>query len=327
MKIARLLVTGGSGFIGTNAVEFGRAYAGAVCSIDVAPPRNPAHAPYWRRCDLLDRGAVRAVVAGFRPTHVLHLAARTDLRETRDLAGYAANTAGVRHLTEALAESGCDRAVYTSSMLVCRNGYRPRDEFDYCPDTLYGASKVEGERIVRDARPRFPWCIVRPTSIWGPWFGEPYRGFFEAVARGVYRHPGRRPVVKAFGYVGNTVWQLYGLLTAPAQPIDGRVFYLSDYETLSVRQWAELVADALRARPIGSLPVPLFRAAALAGDLLKAAGVSKPPLTSFRLRNMLTSSAFDLSPIRELSGPLPFSVAEGVRATAEWLKSSFATAD
>lgn len=321
MLISRLLITGGSGFIGTNAVQFALDHGIPVCSLDIRPPRNACHTPVWRSGDLLDFPALRAAIQEFRPTHVLHLGARTDLRETGDPEGYAANTRGVRNLAEALAGTpDCARVVYASSMLVCRNGYRPHGPADYCPDTLYGASKVEGEAIVRRAGSPFEWCIVRPTSIWGPWFGAPYRNFFEAIARGVYRHPGGVEVIKALGYVGNTVWQLYRLLDAPAAEIQGGVFYLADYELLAVRQWADWIAAALGAPRIGAVPIPLFRAAALLGDAAQTVGVRNPPLTSFRLRNMLTPSSFDLSAIEAVSGPLPYTARQGVRATAEWLE-------
>jgi GlcNAc-P-P-Und epimerase len=323
MRISRLLITGGSGFIGTNAVQFALDHGIPVCNLDIRPPRNPDHTPVWYAADLLDFPALCAAVAEFRPTHVLHLGARTDLRETRDPAGYAVNTRGVRNLAEALAGArDCARVVYASSMLVCRNGYRPRGPADYCPDTLYGASKAEGEEIVRSAGSPFEWCLVRPTSIWGPWFREPYRNFFDAIGHGVYRHPGAMDVVKALGYVGNTVWQLYSLLDAQAATIQGGVFYLADYELLAIRQWADWIAAALGAPRIGAAPLPLFRAVALLGDVAQALGVRNAPLTSFRLRNMLTPSSFDLSPIEAISGPLPYTARQGVRATVEWLSES-----
>lgn len=319
MNIPRLLVTGGSGFIGTNAVEFALQHGIAVCNLDIAAPRNPAHAFVWRGCDVLDRPGLRATVDAFRPTHVLHLAARTDLRETRNPEGYAANTRGVRNIVEALAATPCVRAVFASSMLVCRNGYRPSGDSDYCPDTLYGQSKVEGEAIVRSAAASYSWCIVRPTSIWGPWFAEPYRNFFEAVARGVYRRPGGARTAKALGYVGNTVWQLFRLLAVPAAEIAARVFYLADPDSLSIRDWAERIAAEFDAPRIRAVPIPFFRAAALLGDAARLLGVENPPLTTFRLRNMLTSSSFDLSPIQSIADPLPFTAFDGVRATVEWL--------
>jgi hypothetical protein len=63
--------------------------------------------------------------------------------------------------------------------------------------------------------------MVRPTSIWGPWFEIPYRTFFDATARGRYLHPRGRKVRKSFGYVGNTVYQLDRLMFAEGPKVLG----------------------------------------------------------------------------------------------------------
>jgi len=181
---SRVLVTGGSGFIGTNLVASYRAAGVTVVNADVQRPRNSADTDLWAPVDITRIDDIRAVVSRFRPTHVFHLAARTDLRG-REVADYPANVEGVAALLSALAEASTPviRLVVASSRMVCRIGYQPVSDYDYCPPTAYGASKVETERLVRSAV-AIPWVLVRPTSIWGPWFDIPYRDFFLSVARG-----------------------------------------------------------------------------------------------------------------------------------------------
>jgi nucleoside-diphosphate-sugar epimerase len=53
--MARVLVTGGSGFIGTNIVEHYRSSGHEVTSLDVLPPQHPQHGTLWGKVDLLDR--------------------------------------------------------------------------------------------------------------------------------------------------------------------------------------------------------------------------------------------------------------------------------
>ena len=60
------------------------------------------------------------------------------------------------------------KIIIASSMLVCELGYSPKNFNDYKPNTLYGESKVLTEKIVKKFKNS--WTIVRPTSIWGPWF-------------------------------------------------------------------------------------------------------------------------------------------------------------
>jgi len=318
----RVLITGGSGFIGTNLVENFLARQDEVVNLDIVAPRNPAHTGYWRYVDLRDSSAVRLAVQAVSPEIVLHMGARTDL-EGRSIKDYAANTVGVDNLITAL-EGLRDlrHVVFASSRLVCRIGYQPVDEFDYCPSTPYGESKVVGEKIVRDADQRIPspWVIVRPTSIWGPWFGVPYKTFFLAVAHGRYRHPGHVRVLKSFGFVGNTMYALQQLLDAPSHLVSKKTLYLADYPPIDIAEMANTIQQALGVAPIRSVSIGLLRSAAWVGDCLKVLGWREPPLTSFRLNNLLTPMVHNTDPLQAVVGDLPYPMQQGVEITVNWLR-------
>ena len=313
----RILITGGSGFIGTNAVEhFARRHK--VLNLDIVAPINPAHESFWRQVDLLDANALSATVANFDPHFVLHLAARTDL-DGHSLDDYAVNTIGVSNLLEALvAARSLQRVIFASSMLVCRIGYQPNSDLDFCPVNPYGESKVRGELLVRESLPSVPWAFVRPTSIWGPWFREPYRNFFDYVLKGHYFHIGATRVFKTYGYVGNAIYQLQTLLDAPAADIDGRVFYLGDSSEYEIREWADAIASRQGQR-IPQVPLALVRCGAWLGDLLKAFGL-RFPMTSFRLKNMTTENCIDLRPTFALAPKLPFDRDRSIDLTLDWLR-------
>ena len=256
------------------------------------------------------------------PDYVLHLAARTDM-DGRTLAEYDANIGGVRNMIQAIkATSGIRRTLFASSRLVCQIGYMPKSDTDYNATTVYGQSKVEGEKIVRaEAAAHFPWLIMRPTSIWGPWFDVPYRNFFDTLRRGVYIHPTRRPILKSYGYVGNSVSQLNTMLMqADDEAVLGKTFYLCDYPPLEVRVWADLICQYLEVRRAPTAPYALIKLMALGGDFLKALGYLSAPITSFRLDNIMTEMAHDTAEVEALCGALPYSLEDGVRETCVWLK-------
>ena len=209
----RLLVTGGSGFIGTNVVDAFLRDGHVVLNADTTPPRTAALLSTWHEVDILDPVALQNAFTSFRPDLVIHLAAKTVLNERTDLEHYAANIQGVQNVIEAVqASGGVERTFFASSRLVFRLGHIPKDDLDYNPSTLYGLSKVRGEQLVRAAGPSLgTWTIVRPTGIWGPWFGVPYRDFFRSIERGRYVHPRGRDARKSYGYVENTVHQLQRL--------------------------------------------------------------------------------------------------------------------
>jgi GlcNAc-P-P-Und epimerase len=212
-------------------------------------------------------------------------------------------------------------AVFASSMLVCRIGYRPKDELDYCPSTAYGESKVIGERIVREAAgAKLPWVIVRPTSIWGPWFGSPYRDFFELVRRNLYVHPAGCRIRRNYGFVLNAVAQLGRLAEPGAAHLLGRTVYLADYEPIELKDWADRLQKALASRPVREVPLWVFRAAARCGDVLKRFGYRLPPMSSYRLNNMLTEMLHDTRPLQSVLPRLPYTLDEAIGVTCEWLR-------
>lgn len=323
--MARILVTGGSGFIGTNLVEHYRARGDQVISLDILPPRNPDHGSLWRKIDLLDSATFTRAVADAEPEVVFHMGARTDL-EGKSVRDYRANTEGVANLIQALRGVRALRlVVFASSMLVCRMGYQPSNELDYSPSTAYGESKITGEQLVRkDAAGTLPWVMVRPTSIWGPWFGSPYRDFFTAVQRGLYVHPRGCRVRRSYGFVLNSVAQLAQLANAGGGPLLGRTVYLADYEPIELKHWAGTIQRTLGVRPVREVPLWVLQMAARVGDMLKALGYAAPPMSSFRLKNLLTEMIHDTSPLRAACGDLPYSMEEGVRITCNWLRGDAA---
>ncbi|HEY4812107.1 MAG TPA: NAD(P)-dependent oxidoreductase [Solirubrobacteraceae bacterium] len=319
----RVAITGGSGFIGTNLVEHYASSGVPVINLDPIQPRNHQQLAYWHRVDPLDANDVTTTLAEFAPTYVFHLGARTDLHGTT-LDDYAYNTRGVEVVLDACNELiGLKRVVFASSRLVCRIGYQPANETDYCAPNAYGESKVRGEQIVRSAKTTFPWVIMRPTSIWGPWFDIPYRTFFLTIAANRYVHVGRRPVHKSFGYVGNTVQQLAAIAeTSSADPeLDGTTMYLADSPPIEVMDMANRIQRQLSSRPIRTLPRNPVKLGALVGDLLQKLGWTEPPLTSFRLDNLLTEMIYDTTPLNQIVPQLHYSLDEGIRCTVDWMRA------
>ena len=164
-----------------------------------------------------------------------------------------------------------------------------------------------------------PWVLVRPTSIWGPWFDVPYRNFFLSVARRRYVHPAGKRIHKSFGFVGNITWHLHRLMIAPRRQVLGRTFYLADDPPIEVRDFADRISAALGQRRTRDAPLPVLRAFARAGDIVERAG-RRASLTSFRLANLLTPMVYDLTPLTAVSGDPPFGLDAGVAITVHWMR-------
>jgi len=162
------------------------------------------------------------------------------------------------------------------------------------------------------------WVIVRPIGIWGPWFDTPYKEFFLTIAKGLYVHPGKRGAALTLGFVENTVHQLHRLATAQSEKVHGKVFYLGDWPSLNLRDWANLISQTVGARKIPTVPVWALKMVAKAGDLAKFLGWKNPLLTSSRLKNMLTDLIYVIGPL--VAAELPYTLEGGVQITVDWLR-------
>lgn len=317
----RYLITGGSGFIGTNIIDLLIQKNCSVLNLDVNEPANQHHLPHWRKCNILNLCDLRNEVSSYRPDVVLHFAARTDLNGS-SLDAYAENTVGVENLVRICNENLCVKyAMFASSMLVCAIDYSPTHDKDYAPSTFYGESKVAGEKIVLEKlRPDLHYNIVRPTSVWGPWFKAPYNNFFNFVTSGLYFHPINCTVSRNYSYVENFAFQVLELSTRFREINLPRITYLADYEPIELGKWADLIKAKHSKKKVYRLPLTVFKILAKVGDILKFLGYENPPMSSFRLKNMLSEKTFDMEQLKESIGTLPFDTEAGVNRTLNWLK-------
>jgi nucleoside-diphosphate-sugar epimerase len=318
----RVLVSGGSGFIGTRVVErLLEIYPEAkILNIDRERPKLSKHISYWRQSDLLEASSFADAVKEFQPTHAIHMAARTD-DSGQTLAEYRVNTEGSANFIEAIKTAGSvERTVFYSTQYVVRAGPLARHDREYRPVNMYGESKSRMEEMVRqDTGLPGIWTIVRPTNIWGPWHPRYAQEFWLVVKKGRYVHPGGEAVVRAYGYVGNVAEYTLRILAAPVEAVSGRTFYVGD-PPAEIKLWVSAFTQALTGRPPRVVPRPILRGIAILGDIIKATGRPFPLFTS-RYRSMTQSYLVDMAPTLASLGEGRYSLEEGVKETVDWLKS------
>ena len=317
----KILITGGSGFIGTNAIDVFSTIATAILNYSLHPPLNQEQTRYWRQGDIMDRSALNAAFNEFAPTHVLHLAARAECDENTTVEeGYAVNTTGTQNVLDAIkATTSVDRVVITSSQFVCGPGRLPKNDRDYFPATVYGQSKALTEQLTRAADLPVTWTIVRPTNIWGPWHMRYRREFWRVVERGLYIHPGRKPVIRCYGYVKNVVDQIRRIFQAPREKVHGKTIYLGD-PPADLYEWTNGFSRALTGRSVRIAPRWLLRSLALAGDIPSALTGKPFFINSSRYRSMTTDYSTPMEETFRLLGDNPYNLEQGIAETVDWLR-------
>ena len=313
----KILVTGGSGFIGTNLINrLVNNYS--VFNLDKHTPANTKLISHWKEIDILDYINLEKEIINFDPDYIIHLAAVTDLNG-RNNEYYNANVEGTENIIKICGKlKKLKKVIFTSSMYVCKPGYIPKTYNDYKPHTLYGESKVKGELLVKNiTNPVLKWVIIRPTSIWGPWFGIPYIDFFNIVYQGKYFDFGRT-CSKTYGYVENIVFQIEKILIS--DNANFKTLYLGDNPPIQISQWANEISQEFRKRKIKKIPFLVIKTASILGDMLSKLSI-RFPISSFRLSNMTTNNILPLDEIYEIANDLPVTRSEGTRQTIDWLIS------
>lgn len=319
LSSTRVLVTGGCGFIGRNLVCQLLA-AGAEVTVIDTPTANWYGMPgpvKQAKADLLDRTALAGTVDDAEI--VYHLAARTDLDGTR-LADYRVNYAGTANLIKECAEAGqIRRFVFYSTQLVVGlfNEARFIDETEpYKTNTVYGQSKIEGERVVRRlcGQWEIPYTIIRPTSVYGPWGEEPYRPFFRAIKRRRYIHPGRAANLVSWVYVKNLV--NLTILAAVTPRAANETYFGNDFHPYTMREIVDAVADWYGIR-VPTAPSSAITALAYACAVPKQMGLNVP-IYPARMRNMKATYCYDIQKSVELGYRPQYDLVRGVHETLRW---------
>ena len=315
----QVLVTGGSGFIGTNLIDVLVERDVSLLNLDIHPPKKASHRTYWQEGDILDFERTLEVFEKFKPTHLVHLAARTDVL-SNVLSDYRVNTEGTNNILRSIQQTpGFQRVIITSSQFAFAPPGLPAHDEEFNPLGAYGMSKVLSEKSTRSAGLNCIWTITRPTNIWGPWHPRYPHEFWLVLRKGLYFHPGGRSTIRSYGYVKNVVHHMLKILEAPASLVNGKVYYLGD-PPIPLIDWANGFSLAITGRPVRVIPRSLVALLATAGSVLAAVGI-RFPITRSRYRSMTEDYFSPVESTITAFGRPPFSLEAGIQETVKWLNA------
>lgn len=318
-----IIITGGSGFIGTHLVEKIRVHYSKIVNIDLNEPYIREHQTFWIKGDIKDKLFVNSLFNTLKPTIVVHLAAKTITGIEYTINDYLDNTNGSKIIIDASIECGSvKRFIHTSSQFVYqKSDTMPTNDIDFDPYQSYGESKVFGEVYLRNTMSNFVWTIIRPTNIWGPYHPRYPNEFWKVMIEGKYLHPGQKPVIRSYGFVGNVVEQIYKLLSIESQLIDKKVIYVGD-QPIKLYDWVNLFSLELTGKKVKVAPTWLVLILSKIGDILKIFRI-KFPITTTRFKSMTTNNPVNMLPTFDLLGNSTYSLEESVKITATWFKEYY----
>jgi len=191
--MARVLVTGASGFVGFHLVQALRARGYEVTCLVRKTSRVEQLEPLGVRLaygDVTEPEGLSQTVAGAEV--VFHAAGCTAALDRREY--FFVNAEGTRHVAQACAAQPRPPVLVVVSSLAAAGPSppgRPRTEEDPPqPVSAYGKSKLDAERAARRFADRVPTTIVRPPFVMGQRDAKGVE-VYRAVRRlGVHANPG-----------------------------------------------------------------------------------------------------------------------------------------
>lgn len=291
----RILVTGGTGFIGRYVLE---ALASDPCEVVALSRSARADAANARFVtgDITDASLVRDLVRG--ADAVIHIAGCLK----RPDQFVATNVEGTRHIVDACEQAAVPRLIYMSSVGVIgpTAASLVTEDSPRHPANAYERSKGAAEELVSAFGDRHPGTttILRPTNVFGEHDPETHLLNLFAKLKS-----------KRFFYVGTETADFYvnylyvAEISALVRSLLTRTTPSSTYIVNTPMRLTEFIDAMKRAlgdtTPIGHLPYWLVKAAALVGDRIPRAVMPIPPVSSLKLAEMTSPKQY--SPARLMS--------------------------
>ena len=333
-QLGRILVTGGSGFVGANQVItlLDRGYQ--VRSFDRAPsPLAAQPGLELLQGDICDQDVVAAGVDGvdtvFHTAALIELLGGASVTEEYRQRSFAVNVEGTKNLVHAAQAARVKRFVYTSSNSVVMGGKAISGGDETLPYTdrfndLYTETKVVAERFVlsQNGIDGLLTCAVRPSGIWGCGDQTMFRKVFESVQAGhVKILVGRKAARLDNSYVHNLI---HGFILAaehlvPGGTAPGQAYFINDAEPVNMFEFARPVVAACGQH------LPRLR---ISGAAVRAAmsgwqrlhfrfGLPKPPLEPLAVERLYLDNNFSVAKATRDLGYRPLFTTE--QAMAECL--------
>lgn len=325
--MARILITGATGFVGTHLVKEAisrgyEVYAGVRLSSNT---------------EQLTKLGVRTVVLDFSDEesmrkslmalpvfdHIIHNAGLTKAAKANDY--FETNTYNTQRFINAVikAESCANKFLFVSSLAAygpgkpdCREAVKNSDTPH--PVTYYGKSKLQAEKYLT-SQSELPYIILRPTSVYGPGEKDLFQ-FISLINKGFEFYMGKNVQQLTFVYVKDLVRVMLDSLESPYK---NQSYFVTDGNTYTNTQLAQIVKQTMGKKTISiKFPMPIVRLVAAISESVSKTTGSMSILNKDKL-NELTATNWQCNIsnlVADLAYKPEYPLEKGMQETISWYK-------
>jgi len=314
----QILITGGSGFIGTRLIENLLKEGHTIKIYDKHVSKT--YPDFMVEGDVRDLEALTKACEGIDLIYNLaaeHADNVTPLSLYKDV-----NVDGAQNIVEAAQANGIKNIIFTSSVAVYPlDAGESNEELEPAPFNEYGITKLAAEKLF------LKWqaedkdnslFIVRPAAV----FGETNRGniynLLKQIHSGKFVNIGKGDNKKSIGYVGNIAAFLATLATKKTT-VD--IYNYTDKPDMSAREMADYIQKELgRDSKIPTVPYFVGLMGGYAFDILSKITGKKFPISSIRIKKFTADTSIDTTKLENSGFKRPYTLQEGFTRT---IKSEF----
>ena len=305
----KVLVIGGSGFIGTRLVDELVDHGHEVSIMDInISEKHP---------NLTQAGDVRSLADLMAATSNIDMIYNLPAEHRDDVTPvslyHEVNVDGAKNIIEASAANNVKKIVFTSTVAIYGlNKDCPNEDFPADPFNEYGKTKWEAEKILEnwlESDVENSLSIVRPAVV----FGEGNRGnvynLIAQIKSGRFIMIGNGKNKKSMGYVGN----LASLLCQQTAQSGYTVYNFCDKPDLNSFEIASIIAKEL-GTALPRFRLPLF-AGIVAGrllDLVARLTGKKFPISAIRIRKFAAETTISTKKLISRGYKPKYTIEEGI---------------
>jgi nucleoside-diphosphate-sugar epimerase len=309
----KVLITGANGLVGR-----------ALCSVldqtehQVVRAVRTSTTPWEIPVGDLNKSTDWSEALGQNTDVVVHLAGKVPLTDNASRVPNdrytEVNTLGTANLARQCAQHGVKRFIFVSTVKVLGEGKSEpyRDTDLAVPADAYAISKWDAEQALWQvaAETGMEVVMLRPPLVYGPGVKGNFLRLMQTIDKWRPLPLGAIQNKRSLIYLGNLVDVIRRCVTYPNAA--GKAFLVSDGDDVSTPELVRRIAAALGRRPF-LLPVPVSWMRWAGRVLGKQAAVDR----------LLGSLCLDISQLREeLGWTPPYTMQEGLEATAQWYRKT-----
>lgn len=328
----KILITGGSGFIGSYFHRDLAALGHELVTIDLIDPAagSLASESAFVQGDIRDPKALDRAMEGV--DMVVNLAAaHHDFGIAHDTY-YSVNEHGSQMVCDAMDRAGVKDVVFYSTVAVYGDAQTPHEETaPTAPNSPYGGSKLKGEHVFSnwvdqgDGRRAL---IIRPTVTFGVHNFANMYSLIRQIDSGKYARFGEGTNIKSLSYVENIVHAtlfLRGLQDdKPNRDIEPfEIFNYIDKPDLTSTEISNTVSSCLNKKPAPALPYSVGMMLGLPFDVVIKLTGKNLPISTARVKKMFkTETKFEADKLLGVGYQPKVPLKEGIDRMVKWYMES-----